>query len=129
MMDVKLESGRIANKRTRVFTGTTPDELGDLVRKTFLLEQEDVTIVDEGDGIRAYYYREDVSSTKRGEAQAGQVWEVRVGADVVKVRLDRLHSKLPGTGYRVSRPWFEGTNLKTGRQITGNRARLRVRVK
>ena len=69
--------------------------------------------------------------TQRKDAEVGQVWQVKVSGEVQKVRITRLSHK-PSFGSRsgrsVQRPWFWATNLKTGREISGNRMRMRQRL-
>lgn len=72
-----------------------------------------------------------VAGTRRRDAAAGQTWAVKVSGAVTLVRIDRVGHR-PSFGSRsgrsVQRPWFWGTNVKTGRSIEGNRMRLRGRV-
>jgi len=76
-----------------------------------------------------YYYREDVSGTLRKDAEPGQEWEVLVSGRVVPVRLATLHIEPPSSFCKRARRRFSGTNVQTGRDITGDCARLRRRVK
>jgi hypothetical protein len=76
-----------------------------------------------------YYYREDVSGTLRKDAAVGQEWEVLVSGRVVPVRLQALEVKAASSFCKRARRRFLGTNVQTGREITGDCARLRRRVK
>jgi hypothetical protein len=73
----------------------------------------------------------DVALTPRKACEAGQEWMVKVSGRVVRVRITRVGHR-PSFGSRsgrsVQRPWFWGVNTKTGREIEGNRMRLRQRV-
>jgi hypothetical protein len=127
MMDIRLSTGRLANRRTKLVSEVKAMKLASRVVALFGEDAAPI-IVGDGDGFRVYYYRELIEQTKPRDAEVGQVWRVRVSGQVVPVKLTHVGSKLPSGYIKRARPWFRGVNTRSGREVQGHRSRLRDRL-
>lgn len=67
---------------------------------------------------------------KRADVEVGGVYKVRIGDSLklAEVRIDCIVEPMVYGSTRAGHEHWEGTNLGTGRTITGTAARLRSRV-
>lgn len=133
MMDVKLASGKLANKRSVAVEAARAEELK--LKALAAWPDCEATIVGDGDLFRIYYWRDTaaldaaaaLARTPYRDAQPGQSWEVRVSGRLAFVVLEWVGTR-DSRFVKVNRKKFRGTNSATGRQVDGDLARLRRRV-